>query len=257
MNILITGADRGLGYGTTKCLLELGHTVFAGQYLTQWPELTELKKQYPDALNIIDLDVSDLCSVQAAAKEVAKATDVLDMLINNAGINGKAIPRTGEPPTGGMTRHSEGRPKNPEEGLAQNYDAMRAVFEVNALGSARIIETFLPLMKNSKVRRLCFVSSEAGSVFASERFDMFGYCMSKAALNMYVKILFNRLRPADYSFRLYHPGWVRSYIGGMKGDWGDLEPEVAGDYAVKHWFNEEVNEDELLLIDYTGKVWPY
>ena len=257
MKILITGADRGLGYGTTLRLLERGHTVWAGQYLTAWNELSVLQQQYPQTLHLLELDVSDLDSVRAAVAVVQEKTDTLDMIINNAGINGRALPRTGEPPEGIRAAREAGRPANPEAGLEQDYKAMRAAYEVNALGPARIVECFLPLLKNSTIRRLCFVSSEAGSVTASERFEMFGYCMSKAAVNMYVKILFNRLRPEGYSFRLYHPGWVRSYMGGQKSTFADLEPEEAGEYAVKYWFDETVDEDTLKLVDYPGKVWPF
>jgi NAD(P)-dependent dehydrogenase (short-subunit alcohol dehydrogenase family) len=257
MKILITGADRGLGYGTTLRLLERGHTVWAGQYLTAWNELSELQTRFPKTLHILELDVSDLDSVRAAAQLVGSQTDSLDMIINNAGISGRPIPRTGEPPEGGRPTREGGRPEHPEEGLEQDYHAIRAAYEVNALGPARVVECFLPLLKKSTFRRLCFVSSEAGSVTAAERFDMFGYCMSKAAVNMYVKILFNRLRPEGYSFRLYHPGWVRSYMGGVKSTFADLEPEEAGEYAVKHWFDETVDEDTLKLVDYTGKVWPF
>jgi NAD(P)-dependent dehydrogenase (short-subunit alcohol dehydrogenase family) len=101
MKILITGADRGLGYGTTLRLLERGHTVWAGQYLTAWNELSELQTRFPKTLHILELDVSDLDSVRAAAQLVGSQTDSLDMIINNAGISGRPIPRTGEPPVGG------------------------------------------------------------------------------------------------------------------------------------------------------------
>ncbi len=256
MNVLLTGADRGLGIGTAGRLLELGHVVYAGQYLTGWQELADLEALYPDRLIRIPLDVSDLASVQAAAEAVRRRTDSLDMLINNAGIVGRPLPRSGELIAAGYRQAPDpGAP--PEEGLSQPYDAMRAAYEVNALGAARVVECFLPLLAHSTVKRLCFVSSEAGSVTASQRQEMFGYCMSKAALNMYVKILFNRLRPAGYTFRLYHPGWVRSYMGGTKNLLGDLEPEVAGQCAVSHWLEPLADEDSLQLIDYTGKIWPY
>lgn len=256
MNVLLTGADRGLGFGTARRLLELGHTVYAGQYLTGWQELADLESVHPDRLIRIPLDVSDLHSVQNAADEVRKHTDTLDMLIHNAGIVGRPLPRSGEPVSAGH-RLAPDPDMPPEEGLAQDYDAMRAAYEVNALGAARVVECFLPLLRGSAVRRLCFVSSEAGSVTASQRQEMFGYCMSKAALNMYVKILFNRLRPAGYTFRLYHPGWVRSYMGGTKNERGDLEPETAGALAVAHWLEPLTDEDSLHLIDYTGRIWPY
>ena len=62
------------------------------------------------------------------------------------------------------------------------------MFDINALGPLRVVEAFLPLMVNSGLRRLCFVSSEAGSIGDATRQSWYGYCMSKAALNMAVKV---------------------------------------------------------------------
>ena len=42
------------------------------------------------------------------------------------------------------------------------------------------------------------------------------YCVSKAMLNMTVRLMFNELRPEGYTFRVYHPGWVRSYMSGKR-----------------------------------------
>lgn len=60
------------------------------------------------------------------------------------------------------------------------------------------------------MKRLCFVSSEAGAVSVAHREDLSSYCMSKTALNMAQRLMFNQLQPMGYSFRLFHPGWVRS-----------------------------------------------
>ncbi len=256
MNILLTGADRGLGYGTCKRLLELGHTVFAGQYLAEWHELDELQKQWANTLFPIPLDVSDINSVNNAVGLVQAKTDTIDIIINNAGISGKLISNTEE--ASAKTEVTVQKiTANTDNNLFHDLDAMRRAYETNTLGPVRVIEAFIPLMKNSVIKRLCFVSSEAGSVTKSRRTEMFGYCMSKAAVNMYVKILFNRLHPIGYSFRLYHPGWVRSYMGGVKSEHGAIEPEEAGRYAVRHYLSKTVNEDELHLIDYTGKTWPF
>ena len=64
MNVLISGADRGLGFALTKKMLALGYTVFAGQYLPDWEELTQLQSKYPALLHIIPLDVSQDESVK-------------------------------------------------------------------------------------------------------------------------------------------------------------------------------------------------
>jgi NAD(P)-dependent dehydrogenase (short-subunit alcohol dehydrogenase family) len=258
LNILLTGADRGLGFGTAKFLLEQGHAVYAGQYLAGWSELAELRASFPESLFLIPLDISSSQSVEAAYALVREQTGLLDMIVNNAGISGHVIPGSDTvlPPVPENPAPAT-VPASPEEGLHQDFERMLRVYNTNALGAIRVVETFLPLMKHSRIRRLCFVSSEAGSVERSERTDMFGYCMSKASLNMYVKILFNRLHPAGYDFRLYHPGWVKSYMRGFKSDAGDLEIEEAGRLAAAFYLSGDMDMHELKLVDYKGNVWPF
>lgn len=241
--VFVTGADRGLGQGLCKALLGRGWTVFAGQYMPDWAELRELKDRYPEQLHLIPLDVGKIESAQAAAAAVAQLTGSLDVLVNNAGIITHPMDLT--------IRHP------------QDYEAMMRVFDINALGPLRMVESFLPLLEKGSTRRLCFVSSEAGSIGASKRDAWFGYCMSKAAVNMAIKNLFNDLHKDGYSFRVYHPGWVRSYMSGKKNVQGDLEPEVAGEYAFKHFFSgleadlPAPDEDRLVLTDYLGREYPW
>ncbi len=146
-----------------------------------------------------------------------------------------------------------------ELGSNQDFDEMIRLFNVNSLGAIRIVEAFLPLANASDMKRLCFVSSEAGSIERSSRTAWFGYCMSKSALNMAVKNMFNELRPDGYTFRLYHPGWIRSYMRGVKNTQGDLEPDDAAVPAVNYFVAEmdSADEDQLILRDYLGQEWPW
>jgi NAD(P)-dependent dehydrogenase (short-subunit alcohol dehydrogenase family) len=234
---LVTGADRGLGLALSAGLLARGWQVFAGQYMPAWPELGALAVKYPQALHILPLDVSSIDSAKAAAQAVAKQADAIDLLINNAGVTS---PKMTQPIT-----------------EPQDYAEMHRLFDVNALGPLRVVEAFLPLTANSALKRLCFVSSEAGSISRAERTAWYSYCMSKAALNMGIKILFNHLRPEGYTFRVYHPGWVRSYMGGEKNLEATLEPEEAADYAIPIFLGPREDEDRLALVDYQGQEWPW
>ena len=234
--VLVTGADRGLGFALSAALLKGGWHVFAGQYMPEWHELASLMNEYPQTLHILPLDVSSWESVQAAAETVSAHTDHLDVLISNAGVTSETIyPTIREP---------------------QDYDEMHRLYDVNALGALRVVEVFLPLMEQGQAKRLCFVSSEAGSIGRSERTSWFGYCMSKAALNMGVKILFNDLHPAGYTFRVYHPGWVRSYMHGEKNMDATLEPEDAAAYAIHLLLNDREDEERLVMVDYERNEWP-
>lgn len=235
---VVTGADRGLGQALTAGLLESGWRVFAGQYMPGWAELETPAAAYPEMLTCVPLDVARLDSVQIAAQTVSQAAGRVDLLINNAGVTS---------PTGERNLRQ-----------AQDYAEMHRMYDVNALGPIRMVEAFLPLMEASDLKRLCFVSSEAGSVGRAQRTSSYGYCMSKSALNMAAKIMFNHLRPEGYSFRVYHPGWVRSYMSGRKNPEAKLEPEEAAQYALAYFLqNSGIDEDTLVLRDWEGKVWEW
>ena len=232
----VTGADRGLGAALVAGLLEQGWRVFAGQHRPAWPELGALAARFPAALQIIPLEVRSLESAQAAAQAVAAVVDQVDLLINNAGVGS---------PTGARLIRE-----------AQDYAEMHRVYDVNALGPLRLVEAFLALTDRSRLKRLCFVSSEAGSIGRAARTRDYGYCMSKAALNMAVKILYNHLRPEGYSFRVYHPGWIRSYMSGSKATEGHMEPEEAAVPALAY-FLQAHEEDPLVMRDWQGQEWPW
>jgi NAD(P)-dependent dehydrogenase (short-subunit alcohol dehydrogenase family) len=233
----VTGADRGLGLALATGLLERGWRVFAGQFMPEWGELGELAGRFAGALQAIPLDVRSVESARAAAETVASAAGGLDLLINNAGVNSPTSPRSIREP--------------------QDYAEMHRLYDTNALGPLRVVEAFLPLTDRGALKRLCFVSSEAGSIGAAQRTSWYGYCMSKAALNMATRILFNHLRPEGYTFRVYHPGWVRSYIGGAKNMNADLEPEQAAAPALAYFLAERGDEDRLALRDWQGNEWPW
>lgn len=240
---VVTGADRGFGRALTAGLLTKGWRVFAGQYLPDWPELDALVSQYPDHLELVPLDVSSSVSVQSAAEAVRQHSNGVDLIINNAGVNDSIASR-----------------KNLRQ--QPDYDEMLRLYNTNALGPLRVVEAFLPLMDHSAQKRLCFVSSEAGSIARTHRDSWYGYCMSKAALNMGVHNLFNLLRPDGYTFRLYHPGWMRTYIGGSgnKGNKAPVEPEQAAVPALAHFLEEYPDpsaEDRLVMKDHLGEQWPW
>lgn len=231
---LVTGADRGLGSALCAGLLARGWHVLAGQYMPDWPELGALAEQCPELLHIVPLDVGSTASVRAAARSAAAIVERVDLLISNAGIGG------------GRSQLGQGL----------DFPAMQRAFNVNAVGAIRVVEAFLPLMQDG-LRRLCFVSSEAGSISVAHRQGASGYCMSKAALNMAVRIMHNDLYPEGYTFRLYHPGWMRTYMSGTKSTRADMEPEGAAAKAIPFFLDDREDEGRLALIDYQGLEWPF
>lgn len=226
-SVLITGADRGIGFALCRSFLENGWKVFAGRFMEGWKELDGLKEEYGDRLLCIGLDVGNQESVSRAAEVVSRQTECLDMLVNCAGIfqNG-------------------------------SREATVNCLNINTMGPIRMVEAFLPLMEQGE-RRLCFVSSEAGSVTLAHRKGDISYCVSKTCLNMAVRLMFERLQPQGYRFRLYHPGWVRSYMSGQKGTEGNFEPEETAVVAYKQFISDRSWEDVLVMSDVSDEIWPF
>lgn len=233
--VIVTGADRGLGSAMVKEFLEMDYVVFAGQYMAEWGELAALKEEYGDSLHIIPLNVADDISVKNAYRLVSEETDSLDMLVNNAGIAGFA---------GDIYELEE-------------LDKGLAMYNTNCLGALRMVHAFLPLLEKGEGKRLCFVSSEAGSISVCHRTDGFVYPMSKAALNMAVRLLFEELYPKGYTFRVYHPGWVKSYMTGTKSTVGKFEPEESAASARQFFTEALLHEDVLKMYDNESTVWPF
>jgi len=83
--------------------------------------------------------------------------------------------------------------------------------------------------------------------------------MSKTAMNSSVKLLFNLLRPQGYTFRLFHPGWMKTYMSGEKNTDAELEPEEVATSALAYFITPRhpQDEDTLVLRDWRGREWPW
>ena len=192
--IVVTGADRGLGFALVKEYLQRGERVFAGKYRDNWKLLEELKETYPDTLEIVPMDVGSTESVNAAAKQILKKTDSIDILINNAGI---------------WLDHNCGTILDKE----LDYEAMMTQFNINALGAVRVTNALIDAVLNSFDQLVVNVSSEAASMSECTKDSQFGYCMSKAALNMASCVILNGIRSKGGAVINLHPGWMQSVIG--------------------------------------------
>jgi len=123
---LITGSNKRLGYEAARQLIAAGHTVYAG---ARDPELGRPAAGRLGA-RFVQLDVTDDASVAAAAK-VIEADGGLDVLVNNAGVEGRT-------------------PDNVVIGAADETAAhMQALFDTNVFGVVRMLHAFLPLLQRS------------------------------------------------------------------------------------------------------------
>ncbi|WP_282939115.1 SDR family oxidoreductase [Paenibacillus sp. RC67] len=209
---LVTGADRGVGLGLVQELLGQGFTVFAGRYAASEGPLQQLKDLHKNNLHLVDLDISNAESVRAAASWVGEYTERIDLLINNAGILGDIE----------ATVLDE-----------LDYAEMQEVFNVNALGTLRVTQAFLPMLLHSERKLLANISSEAGSIGSCTRHNWYAYCMSKAALNMQSALIYNQFKSQGLKLLVLHPGYVQSYMHGELNTKASLTVEQAASNIVR------------------------
>src|SRR5690606_120256 len=121
--------------------------------------------------------------------------------------------------------------------------------DVNAVGAARAAKQFRAALRPGAV--LAMISSEAGSIADAGRTSEYGYCMSKAALNMLTKLLHNREATSKNGVQVLaiHPGWVRTDMGGKNAD---LTPEAAA-AGVVSVLEQRLEHPGPLFIDRFGE----
>lgn len=236
---VISGADRGLGLSMATALLAQGWRVFAGRFLEEYALLDELQAQYPE-LYPVQMDVSSRESILEAYAEVCRHTDHVDMVISNAAYMGGPNSSTfkGELPI--------------------DFALLEYSFRVNALGALQLVEIFLPLLEKGDMKRICFISSEVSSVTMMHRDAGFRYTMTKTAVNVACRILYNDLFPQGYTFRLFQPGWMRRVLpDGSRAATGTVDSDESAAVAVAQFVTDREDEQRLVLTDYLGNEWAY
>jgi NAD(P)-dependent dehydrogenase (short-subunit alcohol dehydrogenase family) len=193
--ILITGANKGLGYETARRLIELGQTVIIG---ARDPGRGQAAADRLGA-RFVPIDVTDNASVTRAAADIEAHEGHIDTLINNAGITGRAAP------AGELTG-----------------DDAELVFATNVAGIVRVTNAFLPLLRKSEAPAVINVSSGMGSFALThdpQRVESTIaaplYTASKAAVTMlttqYAKAL------PDIRFNAADPGYTATDLNRHRG----------------------------------------
>jgi NAD(P)-dependent dehydrogenase (short-subunit alcohol dehydrogenase family) len=196
---LITGANKGLGHEAARQLIAAGHTVYVGA------RDAERGRRAAERLGarFVQLDVTDDASVAAAAKAI-EADGGLDVLVNNAGIEGRT-------------------PDNGVIGAAdETAEHMGELFDTNVFGLVRMLHAFLPLLRasaapvvvnlSSGLSRTADLADPAGPVHF---YPGVAYPASKTAVNM-VTVQYAKAFPG-IKINAVDPGYTATDLNGGTG----------------------------------------
>ena len=245
---LITGANKGIGFETARQLLRKGSYVSLGSRdIQKGKEAAEiLKAEGLTNVEAIRLDVTDDASVKNARTEIGRKTNVLDVLINNAGINGVKADGQGNylPET--------------RTAVQTGIDIFKEVYETNVYGVIRVTQAFLDLLQNAPEPRMVMVSSTVGSLSLQNNPEWFAYHMgkfaayasSKSALNMYTVHLAYELKNTPFKINMVDPGYTKTdFTGGNGGEGQGARKRVAKNALIDRngptgkFFSEETNPE--------------
>ncbi|HEY7381053.1 MAG TPA: SDR family oxidoreductase [Gaiella sp.] len=187
---VVTGANRGIGLELCRQVRARGDAVVAA-CRTASPELAAVGCRVVEGVDVASDD-------GVARLDGALGDDAVDVLVCNAG----------------QLRH--------ERIDSLDLDGARQQYEVNALGALRVVSALLPRLGQGA--KIGLVSSKAGSMGDGPSGGMYGYRMSKAALNMAAANMAHELAPRGILVVALHPGFVRTE---MTGGGGNTDPDEA------------------------------
>jgi len=231
--VLITGANRGLGLEWVRQLAGRADRLFATcRRPDDADDLRALVDRHPDTIEVFGLDVTDPAVVDAAAERVRRETGALDLLLNNAGING------------GGRRDRFGD---------VDADTMTDVLRVNTVGPHLVTQAFADLLRDADGATVVNVTSQLGSIARTSGGAWHSYKASKAALNMCTRLQAGALEGDDVIVVAMHPGWVRTDMGGASARLS-TEESVAGMLDVIAGLSPE---DTGRFLAYDGQELPW
>lgn len=190
--LLITGANRGIGLEFSRQYAEDGwHVLACCRHPDKSDALKELAAQYPELIKIHPLDVADHAQIERLAQTLSKES--IDLLINNAGIY----------------------PVSDASGFGHtNYAEWMSAFSINTMAPLKMAEAFAKQIARSKQKSIVTITSLMGSIADNSSGGNYLYRSSKAAANMVVKSLAVDLRQQGITAVAFHPGWVKTDMGG-------------------------------------------
>ena len=211
--VLITGANKSIGFETARQLLKQDYFVYLGSRdITKGQEAAEkLKAEGLTNVEPIEIDVTKPESIKAARRQLGAKINSLDVLINNAGISGGI----------------------PQQALTTSAGVVREVFETNLFGVIEVTLAFMDLLRASAAPRIVNVSSGLGSLTLHSdpswkyyQVKSAAYGPSKSALNAYTIVLAYELRDTAFKVNAVDPGYTATDFNHHSGP-GTIEDAAA------------------------------
>jgi NAD(P)-dependent dehydrogenase (short-subunit alcohol dehydrogenase family) len=193
--VLITGANKSIGLESARQLLQQGYHVYLGARDAHKGQqaVDQLHAEGLREVELLVIDVTDSTSIAAARAALGQKTDVLDVLINNAGI------------LGGMVQPA----------LSTDVSLIKEVYNTNVFGVIEVTQAFIDLLRRSPAPRIVNVTSGLGSLTLHtdpswKYYPVKGaaYMPSKAALNAYTIMLAYELRDTAFKVNAVDPGYT-------------------------------------------------
>lgn len=201
---LVTGANKGIGFETSRQLAQEGVKVLMGARNASRGEAAaeSLQAEGLDVGNVL-IDVTDAKQIVQLAEVIREKFGRLDILVNNAG----------------MAHQDEQLFSN--SAATVPIPALRQTFDVNFFGLVEVTQAMLPLIRKSPAGRIVNISSMLGSMglhtdpkAGIDQIKPLAYDASKAAVNMFTIHLAALLKDTPVKVNSAHPGWVKTDMGG-------------------------------------------
>jgi short-subunit dehydrogenase len=217
-NILITGANRGIGLELTKKLAKQNQIFATTRTMSSDDELHSIENT-----NVYQLDLLDDKSMDELIHKLNEVP--IDLIINNAGIF------------------------HDEQFNGLNHDLWLDEMKVNAISPISLTHRLKNNLVNGKDKKVVFISSQMGSIDDNYSGNYYFYRSSKAALNASAKSISIDWKDDGISVLILHPGWVQTDMGGKTAKI-TVEESVSGmiDLINNHNLN-----DTGIFLNYAGR----
>ena len=224
MNVVITGANRGIGLELVKQFNDKDYNVYGS---SRNPLASTGLQEEIGLDKIIPLDMGDTNSIETFCKQIQSLTNSkIDILINNAAVRGE---------------------KGNQKVLDPNV--IRETFNINAVGPVMLIKNLANSLQGTKIIN---ITSGMGSISRTTSGDM-SYRMSKAALNMAGRNLHMQMKEHNTIIVQIHPGWVRTDMGGLNAS---ISVEESAKGIINSIENLTPNQSGTFF-DYKGDAIPW